>query len=81
MPLSGLEAVLDAETSQAMAASGTITYVLSWALPNDIMKVGVDGKFGVVPPADPPSDDVQVDDNIIQGDSATIDITFTLTQS
>ena len=81
VPLSGLEAVLDAETSKAMAASGTITYVLSWALPTDIMKAGVDGKFGVVPPADPPSDDVQVDDNIIQGDSVTIDITFTLTQS
>ena len=56
-----------------MASGGTITYVLSWSLASDLMKAGTDGKFGT-------GDDVQVDDNIIQGDSATIDLTFTLTQ-
>jgi predicted ribosomally synthesized peptide with SipW-like signal peptide len=144
VPLSGLEAVLDAQTSKTMAASGTITYVLSWALPNDVQKAGTDGLFGALVSAitgtassgsattlvdttktwtvnayagstvvisgaggtrtiisntadtltfatggvvtdvmtyEIASDDAAVDDNIIQGDSAVIDITFTLTQS
>jgi predicted ribosomally synthesized peptide with SipW-like signal peptide len=143
VPLSGLQAALNAETSKAMAASGTITYVLSWALPTDVMKAGTDGLFGALVGATTGTatggsattlvetgktwvtdayagktvvisgaggirtiisntadtltfatggvvtngmtytitDDLAVDDNIIQGDSATIDITFTLTQA
>ncbi len=59
VPMSGLEAVLIAQ-SQSIAPTGSLVYVLHWAIPTDIPLV---------------------DDNIIQGDSATIDITFTLTQS
>lgn len=73
---SGLEAVLDAQ-SQAMAATGgndTIVYKLSWSIASDIVGAGPDGDFGTV-------DDVLADDNIIQSDNATADITFTLTQS
>jgi hypothetical protein len=140
VPLSGLQAVLNAETSKAMAASGTITYVLSWALPTDIMKAGASGLFGAAAvtgtatggtattltetgktwtvnqwagysvvivgtgagtrtiisntadtltfaTGDAPDAGstytipITVDDNIIQGDGATIDITFTLTQN
>ena len=74
-PFSGLEAILDAE-SQAMAASGgndTVVYKLSWIIASDIVGAGPDGDFGTV-------DDVAADDNIIQSDNATADITFTLTQ-
>ena len=76
VPFSGLEAVLDAE-SQAMAADGgnnTIVYKLSWSIASDVKGAGTDGKFGTV-------DDVEADDNIIQSDSAEIDITFTLEQT
>jgi predicted ribosomally synthesized peptide with SipW-like signal peptide len=69
---SDLEAKLDAE-SQALAASGTITYVLEWSIASDIKGAGADGKFGTV-------DDVDVNENIIQSDTAQIDITFTLNQ-
>jgi len=72
VPFSGLEAVLDAQ-NQALAASGTMTYVLEWQVAADVMGAGVDGLFGT-------ADDVAVNDNIIQSDQATIDITFTLTQ-
>ena len=73
VPFSGLAAVLNAQ-SQSLAASGTLTYVLEWQIATDVKGAGVDGKFGT-------ADDVQVDDNIIQSDTATVDITFTLTQS
>jgi len=73
VPFSGLEAVLDAE-SQSLAASGTLTYVLEWEIATDVKGAGLDGLFGT-------ADDVAVDDNIIQSDKATVDITFTLTQS
>jgi spore coat-associated protein N len=75
VPLSGLEAVLDAQ-SGAMAANGgndTIVYKLSWAIASDVKGAGTDGKFGT-------GDDVDVNDSLIQGDTADIDITFTLTQ-
>jgi len=75
VPLSGLEAVLDAE-SQSMTASGTIVYVLSWSIASDVETTGDDGVFGT---DDANEDDV--DDNILQSDDAIIDITFTLTQS
>jgi len=73
VPFSGLEAVLDAE-SQSLAASGTLTYVLEWAIASDVKGAGADVLFGT-------ADDVDVDDNIIQSDRATLDITFTLAQA
>jgi predicted ribosomally synthesized peptide with SipW-like signal peptide len=73
VPFSGLEAVLDAE-SRSLTASSTLTYVLEWAIASDVKGAGTDGKFGT-------ADDVAVDDNIIQSDKATLDITFALTQA
>ena len=73
VPFSGLQAALNAE-SQSLAASGSLTYVLEWQIATDVKGAGADGKFGT-------ADDVQVDDNIIQSDTATVDITFTLSQS
>lgn len=73
VPFSGLETILDAE-SEALTASGTLVYVLEWAIASDVKGAGGDGKFGT-------GDDVAEDDNIIQSDKATLDITFTLTQS
>ena len=75
VPFSGLEAVLDAQ-SEAMAGSGgndTIVYKLSWSIASDIKGAGADGKFGT-------GDDVDVNENIIQSDTAEVDITFTLDQ-
>jgi hypothetical protein len=57
--ISGLEAVLDAQ-SIALAASGgsdTLVYLLSWSLSNTEANI-----------------------NIVQGDTAEIDVTFTLSQ-
>jgi spore coat-associated protein N len=73
VPISGLAAVLNAE-SQLLVASGSLTYVLEWQIAIDVKGAGADGKFDT-------GDDVQVDDNIIQSDSATVDINFALTQS
>jgi len=73
VPFSGLETVLDAE-SEALTASGTLVYVLEWEIASDVEGAGLDGLFGTI-------DDVAEDDNIIQSDKATLDITFTLTQS
>jgi predicted ribosomally synthesized peptide with SipW-like signal peptide len=73
VPFSDLEAVLDAE-SESLAASDTLTYVLEWAIASDVKGAGADGEFGT-------ADDVDEDDNIIQSDEATLDITFTLTQA
>jgi predicted ribosomally synthesized peptide with SipW-like signal peptide len=76
---SDLEAVLDAQ-SQAMAADSgndTIVYRLTWNIASDILGPGPNGTLGEATG----NDDVAADDNIIQSDSATVDITFTLTQS
>lgn len=72
VPASGLAAALNAE-SQSLAAGGTLTYVLEWQIASDVKDAGADSRFGT-------ADDVQVDDNIIQSDQATLDITFTLVQ-
>jgi predicted ribosomally synthesized peptide with SipW-like signal peptide len=75
VPFSGLEAVLDAQ-SEAMAGNGgndTIVYKLSWSIASDIKGAGDDGMFGT-------GDDVDVNENIIQSDTAEVDITFTLDQ-
>jgi predicted ribosomally synthesized peptide with SipW-like signal peptide len=72
VPFTGLQAVLNAE-SETLAAGNTITYILEWQIPADVVGAGADGLFGT-------ADDVPVNDNIIQGDGANIDITFTLTQ-
>lgn len=68
VPFSGLQAVLAAE-SQSIAASGSLVYTLSWSVASDIVGLGGSTALGAA-----------VDDNIIQGDTAQIDITFTLTQ-
>jgi len=73
VPFSGLEAALDAE-SRSLTASSTLTYVLEWEIASNVKGAGADGEFGT-------ADDVEVDDNIIQSDKATLDITFTLTQA
>jgi predicted ribosomally synthesized peptide with SipW-like signal peptide len=73
VPFSDLEAALDAE-SESLVASDTLTYVLEWAIASDVKGAGADEEFGT-------ADDVEVDDNIIQSDKATLDITFTLTQT
>ena len=73
VPFSGLQAALNAE-SQSLTGGSTLTYVLEWQIATDVQAAGADGKFGTV-------DDVQINDNIIQSDTATVDITFTLTQS
>lgn len=75
VPLSGLKAVLDAQ-SVAVAANGgndTVVYKLSWSIANPLKGAGVDGLFGT-------GDDTAVNDNIVQSDTAQIDITFTLNQ-
>ncbi len=68
--LSGLQAALNAESRTMTAASGsdndTIVYRFSWNIASDIVTI----------PGGAPADD-----NIIQGDTATVDITFTLAQS
>jgi len=77
VPFSELETALDDALGQGLAADGgndTIVYKLSWSIASDIEGAGSDGLFGTV-------DDVTADDNIIQSDNATLDITFTLTQS
>jgi len=57
----------------AMAPEDTVVIKLTWQLPLDIKKAGTDGLFGT-------ADDIDVNENIVQGDNAEIDITFTLSQ-
>lgn len=71
--VSGLEAALDAVADQAIGASQNIVYVLTWEIASDVKGVGVDLKFGT-------GDDVVADDNVLQSDTATLDITFNLEQ-
>jgi len=74
---SELEAALDAET-QTLAATGgadTIVYKISFEVETDITDPGTDKNFGFG------GDDGTADDNIIQSDTCTMDVTFTLTQS
>ena len=76
VPLSGLQTALTSITTQAMAASGGSNYVvikINWKLATDLLKAGTDGIFGT-------GDDVAVNDNIIQGDSATINVSFIFSQ-
>ncbi|MDD4876830.1 MAG: TasA family protein [Dehalococcoidales bacterium] len=81
VPISGLEAALDAVTggaSPTMQEDGvdgdTIIYVLTWEIAADVEGAGVDVKFGT-------ADDVAADDNVLQSDTVDIDITFTLDQT
>ncbi len=76
VPLNGLQTALTSITAQAMAASGASNYVvikINWNLATDLKKAGIDGIFGT-------GDDAQVDDNIIQGDSATANVSFVFSQ-
>lgn len=70
--LDELEAVLDSYTA-TMTAGNTVVFKLTWDLPLDITKAGTDGTFGT-------TDDIDVNENIIQGDNAEVDITFALNQ-
>lgn len=75
VPFFGLETILNAE-NVTMAASGgddTVLYWFNWNIASDIKGAGPDGLFGT-------GDDIDVNENIIQSDSAEIDITFTLNQ-
>jgi len=69
----GLEAVLDAVVDEAIGAGENIVYVLTWEIASDVKGDGADAKFGT-------ADDVAADDNVLQSDTATIDITFNLEQ-
>ena len=69
----GLQAALNGVVDVAIGAGENIVYVLSWEIASDVVGVGVDGKFGT-------GDDVAADDNVIQSDTATINITFDLEQ-
>jgi len=76
VPFSGLQAVLNAQ-SVAIAGDGgndTVVYKFSWSIANPLKGAGPDGLFGT-------GDDVLVNDNIIQSDTAQIDITFTINQN
>ncbi len=73
VPFSGLQAALLAQ-NQAIAGGISLVYTLEYAVSSDVKRAGVDATFGT-------GDDVDVNDNIIQGDSAAVDITFALTQS
>jgi predicted ribosomally synthesized peptide with SipW-like signal peptide len=77
--MSQMEAILDAE-AQTMAADGgndTIVYKLTFLVETDITDAGTGTNYlfgdGV--------EDGTADDNIIQGDTCTLGIVFTLTQS
>lgn len=75
VPLSGLEDVLNAQAIAVAGDSGndTVVYRLSWSIASPLYDPGPDGIFGT-------GDDFPVNDNIIQSDTARIDITFTLNQ-
>jgi len=49
----------------------TVVYKLSWTVPSDVKKCGPDGILDTL-------DDIDVNENIIQSDSAWIDITFAI---
>jgi hypothetical protein len=75
VPLSGLEAALDS-AGTAMGADGendTVVFYLKWSVAYPLKGAGGDGFFGT-------ADDTQVNYNIIQSDSALVDITFTINQ-
>ena len=72
VPFSGLQAALRAQ-NQRIAAGGSLVYTLEWAVASKVKKAGKDAKFGTV-------DDVDVNDKIINGDTAQFNSIFTLTQ-
>ena len=79
VPLEGLEAALDGVADQIMQETGTdgdtIIYVLTWELEADVGTAGINGYF------EAGGDDVDIDDNVLQSDDATLDITFQLDQT
>jgi len=56
------------------SGADTVIYVLDYSIASDIYSEGDDGLLGTTGSTD-------VDDNIIQGDTATMQVIFTLTQS
>jgi len=75
VPFAGLKAALDAQSISLAPDGGndTVVYKLEWLIATDVKKAGADGIFGT-------SDDEDVNENIIQSDTAQIDINFTLSQ-
>ena len=73
--LEDLEAVLDA-VDEDLTAADVVTFTLYWEIYQDVHGSGTNTVFD-----DGSGDDVQADDNVIQGDTATIDMTFTYTQT
>jgi predicted ribosomally synthesized peptide with SipW-like signal peptide len=79
--LAQLEAYFDSITTtnrlDLPKAGGAIVYILSWSIPATGMTVaGSDGYFDTITP----SDHTVVNDNVIQTDSITLSLTFTLDQ-
>ena len=72
VPMSGLQAALNNE-SEILPGGDTFTYVIDWSVAKPLKGAGPDGLFGT-------PDDVPANPNIIQGDTAQIDVVFTLTQ-
>jgi len=73
-PLALLEAALDGVTSLSLPAGEYAEYEVLWLIDTDIEGDGGDGLFDSI-------GDTAADDNVIQSDTATIDITFTLNQT
>lgn len=71
--ISGLEAALDAVVDLSVPAGQNVVYVLYWEIAADVKGVGVDLQFGT-------GDDVAADDNVLQSDTATLDLNFNLEQ-
>jgi hypothetical protein len=74
VPLSQLEAKLDSQKDWQLDPDETYVYKLELSLPTDVHAAGEDGKFGT-------EDDVQINDNIVQTDTSTTDMTFYLDQT
>ncbi|MFC2051466.1 TasA family protein [Chloroflexota bacterium] len=72
--LEGLQAALNGESGVSVPAGQYIDYVIHWDIDTDIVTSGGDGTFG-------DGGELAADDNVIQSDTATIDITFTMNQT
>jgi predicted ribosomally synthesized peptide with SipW-like signal peptide len=76
VPFSDLQAILAAE-NQSIASGGSLIYIFNWSVATDIVGLG----STCLAPSHTTAIGDPVDDNIIQGDTANLSITFTLTQS
>jgi len=67
---SGLASVMNSQSQTMAASGGTVVYLLSWSIASD-------GNGNIVEPGS----GTLVNQNVIQSDTATIGLSFTLTQS